>query len=331
MSDDVKRLEAALSQAQVSVGSGFARQQSVRLAQPTKVVAVACLRVVQARATHLESTLAGKERELALLQKGDAWRRDQEAESAVSALERAARAEEQVRRMLGVVSGASGWPELRFPSSSAYPVCASQIKRLEPELSQLKARAAHLEHVLRNRCAPCGGAGALGPGRGANGLTARRAVVRKRSELAMDKLRSTLADKVTREERLVARDKQVYARLRSAFAAHRADLQKKSAAGAAFAGAGTETSVLTHDAETPVLTHEAEHVLRFCATQVPSPARRASCAPSRSWACTSSRGRRWRRSSPPLGPRCVPARAAGPKRGARAGPWSEFWFGVVLA
>ncbi len=50
-------------------------------------------------------------------------------------------------------------------------------------------------------------------------------------ELSVDKLRAALADKVTREERVVARDKQVYTRLKSAFAAHKANLQGKSAAG----------------------------------------------------------------------------------------------------
>ncbi|KAF5839020.1 hypothetical protein DUNSADRAFT_1797 [Dunaliella salina] len=74
-------------------------------------------------------------------------------------------------------------------------------RRSETEAVQCKAKAVHLEHALRSR------------------------------EASMDKLRAALADKVVKEERQAARDKQVYARLRSAFAAHRADLQGKNAAG----------------------------------------------------------------------------------------------------
>ncbi|KAG1659544.1 hypothetical protein FOA52_016167 [Chlamydomonas sp. UWO 241] len=75
--------------------------------------------------------------------------------------------------------------------SSSAGADSESVRRLESELAACRARLVHVEHTARSR------------------------------ELAVDKLRSMLSDKVAKEERRLARDKTTYASLRQAWLASR--------------------------------------------------------------------------------------------------------------
>ncbi|MEW5316929.1 MAG: hypothetical protein WDW38_008268 [Sanguina aurantia] len=76
------------------------------------------------------------------------------------------------------------------------------LRKAEVELNVSKTRLSTLEHSARHK------------------------------EAALDKLTAHLAERVAKEERRLARDKAVYARMRGAYVTHKADLQGKGAAGA---------------------------------------------------------------------------------------------------